>query len=185
MARGLAARERIAQDGSGALYANDSGDEIELYDIVYFPPEGGRYENDKKGEVEVPVKGRDKCVAAVQEWLDESNIAPENFEMVNAPGMAAAVSIWKKNDGSYVAYGRYANAIRPGALGISWSNTQFANETGYKAQSAVSQSENLPLKPSDLFTNEPMTVPQLLTIVNKELPEDLPENHGTTLSTRG
>lgn len=175
MARGLAARERIAQDGSGALYANDSGDEIELYDIVYFPPEGGRYENDKKGEVEVPVKGRDKCVAAVQEWLDESNIAPENFEMVNAPGMAAAVSIWKKNDGSYVAYGRYANAIRPGALGISWSNTQFANETGYKAQSAVSQSENLPLKPSDLFTNEPMTVPQLLTIVNKELPEDLPE----------
>lgn len=175
MARGIAARERIADDGSGALYANDSGDEIELYDIIYFPPEGGRYENDKKGEVDVPVKGRDKCVAAVQEWLDGSEISPENFEMVNAPAMAAAVAIWVKNGKEKIAFGRYANAIRPGALGISWSNTQFANETGYKAQSTVSQSENIPLKPSDLFTNEPMTVPQLLTIVNKELPDDVPE----------
>ena len=87
MARGLAARERIAQDGSGALYANDNGDEIELYDIVYLPPEGGKFEDDKKGEVEAPVKGRDKCVAAVQEWLDASGVDPENFEMVNAPGM--------------------------------------------------------------------------------------------------
>ena len=76
MARGVAARERIAQDGSGALYANDSGDEIELYDIIYFPPDGGKYEDDKKGEVDVPVKGRDKCVAAVQEWLDASGIDP-------------------------------------------------------------------------------------------------------------
>jgi len=176
MARGLAARETIKDDGTGARYANDSGDEIELYDMIYFPPEGGRYENDKKGEVDVPVKGRDKCVAAVQEWLDNSGIAPEDFEMVNAPAMAAAVSIWKQADGSLKAYGRYANAIRPGALGISWSNTQFANETGYKAQSTVSQSENIPLKPSDLFTSEPMTVPQLLTIVNKELPEDVPED---------
>lgn len=175
MARGVAARERIAQDGSGALYANDSGDEIELYDILYFPAEGGKYEDDKKGEVDVPVKGRDKCVAAVQEWLDESAVDPENFDMVNAPAKAAAITIWVKNGKEKIAFGRYANAIRPGALGISWSNTQFSNETGYKAQSTVSQSENLPLKPSDLFTNEPMTVPQLLTIVNKELPDELPE----------
>jgi len=177
MARGLAARETIKSDGSGAVYANDRGEEIELYDILYFPPEGGKYEDDKKGEVDVPVNGRDKCVAAVQEWVDSSGVDAQNFEMVNAPAKAAAVSLWKKKDtGEHLAYGRYANAIRPGALGINWSNTQFANETGYKAQSTVSQSENIPLKPSDLFTSEPMTVPQLLTIVNKELPEDIPED---------
>ena len=67
MARGLAARETIKSDGSGAVYANDRGEEIELYDILYFPPEGGKYEDDKKGEVDVPVNGRDKCVAAVQQ----------------------------------------------------------------------------------------------------------------------
>ena len=175
MARGIAARETIVTDGEGAVFANDQGEEIELYDIIYFPDGGGKYEDDLKGEVEVPVKGRDKCVAAVMGWLESSNIAPENFDMVNAPAKAAAVSIWRKGKG-YVAWGRYANGIRPGALGINWSNTQFAKETGYSSQSTVSQSENIALKPSDLFTSEPMTVPQLLTIINKELPDSLPED---------
>lgn len=176
MARGIAARDTIVNDGEGAVFANEQGEEIELYDIIYFPDGGGKYEDDLKGEVDTPVKGRDKCVAAVMGWLENSNIPPENFEMVNAPAKAAAVSIWKKDKGELFAWGRYANGIRPGALGINWSNTQFAKETGYTSQSTVSQSENIALKPSDLFTSEPMTVPELLTIVNKELPESLPED---------
>jgi len=175
MARGIAARETIVNDGEGAVFANDQGEEIELYDIIYFPDGGGKYEDDVKGEVDVPVKGRDKSVAAVMEWLENSSISPENFDMVNAPAKAAAVSVWRKGE-EYVAWGRYANGIRPGALGINWSNTQFAKETGYSSQSTVSQSENIALKPSDLFTSEPMTVPELLTIINKELPESLPED---------
>lgn len=175
MARGIAARETIVNDGKGAVYANEKGEEIELYDIIYFPPEGGKYEDDKKGEVEVPVKGRDKCVAAVMGWAENNKLSGESFEMVNAPAKAAAITIWKDSDGQTLAYGRYASAIRPGSLGINWSNTQFAKETGYNSQSTVSQSEHIALKPSDLFNSNPMTVPEILTIVNKKLPESLPE----------
>lgn len=173
--RGIAARETINTNGSGALFANDKGEVIELYDMYYFPSEGGKYEDDKKGEVEAPVTGRDKCVAAVTEWLDNSGIKPDDFTMVNAPAKAAAISVWKDSSGKLIAFGRYATQIRPGALGISWPNSHFARETGYSSNDAVTKSENMALKPSDLFTSAPMTVPQILTIVN-DLPETLPED---------
>lgn len=172
--RGIAARETIKDDGSGAIFANDEGKTIELYDMVYFPPEGGKYEDDKKGEVDDPVKGRDKCIAAVAEWMESQDINPQNFKMVNAPAKAAAVSLWRDSDGDMVAFGRYATNIRPGALGISWTNTQFAKETGYSSTDAITKSENVALKPSDLFTSEAMTIPQLLTTVNN-LPDSVPE----------
>jgi hypothetical protein len=175
MARGIAARETIVADGSGAIFANKAGDEIELYDMFYFPAEGGKYEDDVKGEVETPITGRDKAVASVAQWMEGSGIKPENFTMVNAPAKAAAVSVWKDKDGELIAFGRYATQIRPGMLGINWPNTRFAKETGYSSESAVSKSENIALKPSDLFTSEPMTVPQMLTIINN-LPETLPED---------
>lgn len=171
--RGIPARETIAKDGNGALFSNDKGEVIELYDIYYFPSEGGKYEDDVKGEVDVPVKGRDKCVAAVTEWLDNSGIKPDNFTMVNAPSKAAAVSVWKDSSGKLIAFGRYATQIKPGALGISWPNTHFARETGYSSEDIATKSENIALKPSDLFTSEPVTVPQILTVVNN-LPETLP-----------
>lgn len=176
MARGIAARNTIADDGDGAIFSNDKGEQIELYSIIYFPDGGGRYENDVKGEVENPVSGRDKCQGAIAEWLDSSKVKPENFKMVNGPNMAAALSLWKNDKGELLVFGRYASNIRSGALGISWPNTQFANETGYSSEDAVSKSENVALKPSDLFTEDPMTVAQMLTIVNKKLPESLPED---------
>jgi len=174
-ARGIAARETIVADGSGAIFANKTGEEIELYDMFYFPPEAGKYEDDVKGEVDIPIKGRDKAVAAVAEWLEQSGIKPENFTMVNAPMKAAAVSVWKNSAGELVAFGRYATQIRPGALGIHWPNTRFTKETGYSSEDTVSKSENIALKPSDLFTSDPLTVPEILTIVN-DLPETLPED---------
>ena len=174
MARGIAARDTIVANGSGAVFANKAGDEIELYDIIYLPEEG-KYEDDVKGEVDTPVTGRDKAVAAVAQWMEGSGIKPENFTMVNAPAKAAAISVWKDKAGELVAFGRYATTIRPGALGINWPNTRFAKETGYSSEDAVSKSENIALKPSDLFTSEAMTVPQMLTIVNN-LPETLPDD---------
>ena len=173
--RGIAARETIADDGRGAVFANDKGETIELHSMLYFPPEGGRYENDVKGEVENPEKGRDKCVAAIAEWLETSSVKPENFKMVNNTNMAAALSLWKDSKGETLVFGRYATQIRSGALGIQWPNTHFANETGYSSEDSVTKSENIALKPSDLFTNKPITVPEILTIVNN-LPETLPED---------
>ena len=175
MARGIAARETIVADGSGAIFANSAGEEIELYDMFYFPSEGGKYEDDVKGEVDTPIKGRDKAVASVAQWMEGSGIKPENFTMVNAPAKAAAISVWKDSKGELIAFGRYATTIRPGMLGINWPNTRFAKETGYSSEDAVSKSENIALKPSDLFSSEPMTVPQMLTIINN-LPETLPED---------
>jgi len=175
MARGIAARDTIADDGAGAIFSNDKGEEIELYSLIYFP-EVGRYENDDKKKVDNPVTGRDKAQAAIAEWMESSAVKPENFKMVNAPNMAAALSIWKNKKGELVVYGRYASNIRSGALGITWPNSQFAKETGYSSDDVASTSENVALKPSDLFTEELMTVPQLLTIVNKKLPESLPED---------
>ena len=172
--RGIAARETIKADGSGAIFTNDKGESLELYDIVYFPAEGGKFEDDPKG-TENPTKGRDKSVAAVADWMKTQDISPENFKMVNAPAKAAAVSVWKKDDGTLVAFGRYATNIRPGALGISWTNTQFAKETGYSSDDKVTQSENLALKPSDLFQDEkPVTAGQLLTTA-QDLPDGVPE----------
>ena len=175
MARGIAARETIVDDGAGAIFSNDKGEEIELHSLIYFP-EAGRYENDDKNKVENPVKGRDKAQAAIAEWMESSGVKPQNFKMVNAPNMAAALSIWKNKKGELIVYGRYASNIRTGALGITWPNSQFAGETGYSSEDIASKSENVALKPSDLFTEDLMTVPQLLTIVNKKLPEDLPED---------
>lgn len=174
-ARGIAARETIVADGSGAIFANKKGEEIELYDMFYFPDGGGKYEDDVKAEVDVPIKGRDKAVAAVTQWLESSGIKPENFTMVNAPAKAAAVSVWQDQNDELIAFGRYATTIRPGALGINWPNTRFAKETGYSSEDVVSKSENIALKPSDLFTSEPMTVPQMLTIIN-DLPPALPKD---------
>jgi len=175
MARGIAARDTIADDGAGAIFSNDKGEQIELHSLIYFP-EVGRYENDQKGEVENPVRARDKSQAAIAEWLESSGIKPENFKMVNSANMAAALSIWKDQNGELVVFGRYASNIRSGALGISWPNSNFARETGYSSEDVASKSENVALKPSDLFTDELMTVPQMLTIVNNELPESLPED---------
>lgn len=176
MARGIAARDTIADDGAGAIFSNDKGEQIELHSMIYFPAEGGRYENDQKSEVENPVKGRDKCQGAIAEWLESSGVKPENFKMVNPPHMAAGLSIWKDQNGELLAFGRYATQIRSGALGIHWPNSHFANDTGYSSEDVASTSENVALKPSDLFTEKPMTVPQLLTIVNNELPESLPDD---------
>jgi len=163
MARGIAARDTIADDGAGAIFSNDKGEEIELYSLIYFP-EVGRYENDDKKKVDNPVTGRDKAQAAIAEWMESSAVKPENFKMVNAPNMAAALSIWKNKKGELVVYGRYASNIRSGALGITWPNSQFAKETGYSSDDVASTSENVALKPSDLFTEELMTVPQLLQL---------------------
>ena len=176
MARGIAARDTIADDGAGAVFSNDKGEQIELHSVIYFPAEGGRYENDQKNEVENPVTGRDKCQGAIAEWLESSSVKPENFKMVNAPHMAAGLSIWKDQNGELLVFGRYATQIRSGKLGIHWPNSHFARETGYSSEDVASTSENVALKPSDLFTEELMTVPQLLTIVNNELPESLPED---------
>lgn len=175
--RGIAARETIVDDGAGSIFTNDKGESIELYSMIYFPEEG-KYEDDDKKEVEDPVKGRDKAIAAVAEWLESSNIKPQNFKMVNAPAKAAALSIWKDDKGQLLAFGRYATQIRTGALGIKWPNTHFANETGYSSEDVATKSENIALKPSDLFTNKPMTVPQMLTVINnlpKTLPKDIRE----------
>ena len=172
--RGIAARETIKDDGSGAIFTNDKGESIELYDVVYFPADGGKFEDDPKG-TENPVKGRDKSVAAVADWMKTQDISPENFKMVNQPAKAAAVSVWKKDDGELVAFGRYATNIRPGALGISWTNTQFAKETGYSSDDKVTQSENLALKPSDIFQDEkPVPAAELLKKA-RNLPDGVPE----------
>lgn len=172
--RGIAARDKIASEGSGSIFINDKGEAIELYDVLYFP-EKGKFENDKKGEVENPVRGRDKTIAAIAEWLDASDIKPENFKMVNNPAMAAALSIWRDQKGELLVYGRYVTQIRTGALGIAWPNSQFARETGYSSDDVSTKSESIALKPSDLFTNEPVTVPEILTVVNN-LPDTLPED---------
>jgi len=172
--RGIAARETIADDGAGSIFTNDKGESIELHSMIYFPAEG-KFEDDVKGEVEDPVKGRDKAIAAVAEWLESSTIKPQNFKMVNAPAKAAALSIWKDQKGQLLAFGRYATQIRTGALGIHWSNSNFARETGYSSEDVITKSENIALKPSDLFTSDPMTVPEMLTVVNN-LPETLPED---------
>lgn len=172
--RGIAARETIADNGAGSIFTNDKGESIELHSMIYFPEEG-KYEDDVKGEVENPVKGRDKAIGAVAEWLENSSIKPENFKMVNAPAKAAALSIWKDDKGQLLVFGRYATGIRTGSLGIHWSNSNFARETGYSSEDASTKSENIALKPSDLFTNEPVTVPELLTVVNN-LPDTLPED---------
>ena len=174
--RGIAARETIAANGSGAVFANKKGEELELYDMIYFPTERGKFEDDKKGEVETPVTGRDKTVASIAEWMENSGIAPENFEMINAPAKAAAISIWKNQAGKLVAFGRYTSVVRLGALGITWTNTQFERDTGYATDDVKTKSENIALKPSDLFTSKPITVPEILTVVNnlsKELPKDI------------
>ena len=171
--RGIAARETIKDDGSGAIFANKDGDTIELYDVVYFPEEG-KYEDDKKGEVEEPEKGRDKCVAAIADWMKEQRIAPENFKMVNAPNKAAVISVWKQGR-KYIAFGRYATNVRPGALGVTWTNTQFANETGYSSDDKVTKVENVALKPSDIFTEKAMTVGQVLKQA-RNLPDSVPDD---------
>lgn len=173
--RGIAARETIKDDGRGAIFSNDKGETIELYDLIFFPAEGGKYEDDDKSEVENPTKGRDKAIAAVADWLKEQPIDPQNFKMVNAPAKAAAVSVWKKPDGELIAFGRYATNIKSGALGVNWTNTQFAKETGYNSDDSVTQSENIALKPSDLFDAKPLTAPQLLTKL-KDLPDGVPES---------
>lgn len=177
MARGIAARDTIINDGQGAVLANEKGETIELYDIYYFPSEGGKYEDDDKKEVENPVMGRDKTVAAIAEWLDNNKktIAPEDFKMVNAPAKAAVISVWKTDTGELIAFGRYATNIRSGSLKVSWPNSQFARETGYASEDVATQSEAVALKPSDLFNSKPMTVPQMLTIINNldaEVPDD-------------
>ncbi len=142
--RGIAARETIVDDGAGSIFTNDKGESIELHSMIYFPEEG-KYEDDVKDEVENPVKGRDKAIAAVAEWLESSNIKPENFKMVNTPAKAAALSIWKDDKGQLLAFGRYATQIRPGALGIQWSNSNFARETGYSSEDVATKSENIAL----------------------------------------
>mgnify|MGYP000960351115 CR=1 FL=1 len=173
--RGIAAREKAVDGGHGAVFVNDRGEKIELQDIIYFPPEGGRYEDDAKGSVEDPVKGRDKTQEAIVDWFSQSHLIDANdFKMVNAPSKAAAITIWKRDDGKHVAFGRYTTNVKPGALGINWTNSQFQRETGYASDDVSTKSEKISLKPSDLFTSEPMTIEELIEKV-QDMPADVPE----------
>jgi hypothetical protein len=172
--RGIAAREKAVDGGQGAIFTNAVGETIELQDMVYFPPEG-RYEDDEKG-TPGGQKGKDKVQSDIIDWMEENDISPKNFKMVNNPMPAAALSVWKNQDGETVVFGRYATSIRTGSLGINWTNTQFAKETGYVSGDKVTQTETLPLKPSDIFPDgKPRTVKQVLAGL-RNLPDGTPDD---------
>lgn len=171
--RGIAAREKAVDGGTGAIFTNSTGETIELQDIAYLPLEG-RYEDDEKGPGSQ--KGKDKVQADIIDWIEANDISPKNFKMVNNPMPAAALTIWKNQDGETVVFGRYATSIRSGSLGINWTNTQFARETGFVSGDKVTQTETLPLKPSDIFPDgKPRTIKQVLAGL-RNLPDGTPDD---------
>ena len=179
--RGIAARNTIAANGSGDIFANSRGEKIELVDVVYFPPERGYYQDDKKDtsdDTSTPVlKAREKAQQAVNQYLNDHDI--NKYTEVNPVNRAAAVTIWKHSDGSLEAFIRYTTSVNAGSLGIQWTNTQFANDTGYRIQDLKTESETVQIKPTDLINSESyLTVDQIIQMVSAniktlDLPEDL------------
>jgi hypothetical protein len=166
--RGIAARKKAAVDGEGVIAVGPSNKKFELQDIIYFPPERGRYTDDDK-KVAEPLKGKDKTIIAITDWAESSGIEMNHVTMVNNPGPSAAVSVWKDVEtGETVCYGRYTVSLRPGNLGLAWSNTDFYRDTGLQIENEQTKTENYTLKPTDLLqTNTPLTVEEIITQVTE------------------
>jgi hypothetical protein len=178
--RGIAARKKAATDGEGVIAVGENNTKIELQDIIYLPPERGRYENDDKGVAE-PLKAKDKTIIAISDWAEENGVPMNNVNMVNQPGPSAALSVWKNVEtGETVVYGRYTNNLRMGNLGVAWSNTDFYRDTGFQIENEQTKVENFALKPTDLLeTNKPLSVEEIIAQVTEgvkgsdKLPNDL------------
>lgn len=138
--RGIAARPK------GEKFVKSEGDEIELLDVVYFPPERGSYETTNDLDQDL------------QQWKDD-NYQVKMFGNKNAGTKAAMLTIWQHTSGETFVFGRWLRKADLGLIGGTWSNTQFGKDTGYVSTDMRTTTQRLPIKPSDVLPTNNSVAP--------------------------
>lgn len=68
---------------------------------------------------------------------------------------AALITVWKMDGGETVAFIKFANTKRPGALSITWTNSDFTRETGWvQTNNKIAERAQFKLKPNELFATD-------------------------------
>ncbi len=130
----------------GSEYYNPDdpdNDRMTLDEIVYFPSEPGHEES-----VEM-------LQETIRVYMKAAGIPLDlETDMFSKPNKAAMIVVFNHVDGTRKAFGKYA-ARNKGGVGINWQNTDFTRQTGYTWQNKTSQTNTLPIKPSNLMTDSP------------------------------
>ena len=156
--RGIAARE------PGEVFIKTEDDFITLQQVVYLPSNMDSYES------------HEELLKAVDQWRSEFDGTLEIFGSPNTGTKAVMISIWKNAQGQNVAYGKWLKKVNPGLLGGNWSNTDFAKSTGYKTQSKRTETQQIPIKPSDLVPADQIQSADVIGILRGNLEKaDVPQ----------
>lgn len=101
------------------------------------------------------------------------------YSKLTAKHRAALLVIFKDDAGKSYAFVKFANAKKPGAFPIVWTNSEFTADTGFTmANSAIAERAQFNLKPNALFQTDTYlsaaSLPDSIT-AREDLPPGIPE----------
>lgn len=160
MARGLAARN------VGDLFVDSNGVKWELSSLLHFP-------EDQRNESYESLTDLNTKIASFKE---KNNI--DDLSIINDPneGTKAAIyfSLRNKNN-EEKNYLRYFKKLQKSGLPFSWGGKQLKESTGFSVHGTGSQSEHIPIKPSEIIsTDQYIDTDEVISLIDQkmELPTD-------------
>jgi hypothetical protein len=191
--RGIFIRAQDAKLGKTVLFKNKNGEIITAIDNMIFPEEGLYYENDTIDSLPDTVKtlppaeiksmlktGQQKLMDTLEQYRIATKIPKTRWHIVNNTGRAAMVTLWVNQQNQLVAYIKLFPAKRISAIPFFWSNSDFADETGFSIENANQMKHELNLKPANLIKSDNWFTPDELIeaietniISQPDLPSDV------------
>lgn len=130
-------------------------------------------------EQELKVESTEELTNLVNQAL-EANGNPK-IVWSNKPGLkggAALITLWHNDQNQPIAFVRYVNTKKPGNIPITWTNSDFGRDTGYKqTDNKIAERAQFNLKPGAILPgNTALDITSLANSINLENRNDLPED---------
>lgn len=139
---GIIRRSQEVAQGKTITFANADGQQITLDSTVVLP-EGNELKFPSKEELD----------AALAEKLSE--LGQPKVLYTSRPQKshgAVLITLWKDSTGANVAFVKFANTKKSGAFPITWTNSDFGRETGFKQiNSKIAERAQFNLKPTAIL----------------------------------
>jgi hypothetical protein len=162
---GIIRRAQEVSQGKSVTFAKGE-DKISLVSALVVPEDADRYET------------KEELVQGIQAVLKANGNPAVLWSKEPKNGGAAVITIWKNSQNKLVAFIKTANAKKPGAFPIVWTNSEFASDTGYQqTDSKIAERAQFNLKPQSILPPntelDVSAIPEALNLANnKNLPED-------------
>jgi len=182
--RGIFVRFQDSAMGTPVVFKSKEGRAITAFNYAIFPEDEQFYENDTVDILPAAAKrlplvdqkkllktGQQKVMEVLEIFRRRSKILPQNWNVVNANGRSAFITLWKNEMGEKIGFVKLFNTKSLGAIPFFWSNSDFARDTGYAIQNGAQQKSELNLKPSTVVgVGDSLTLDEILEQVKTNMP---------------